>query len=118
MSLIVTCSASPEADTAERVVSGLLAPAPIEKLVEWITICAVLTAQPREDDMTSELKLKAYAQELARYPGDIVRHVLAEWPRRSKWFPAWAELQAALDKQLGYRPVLAEKVRAELRGRA
>ena len=116
MSLTVTPSGSLEAETAERIVNALRAPAPREKLVEWVTICAVLTAQPRDDDMSAELKLRAYVEKLSEYPGDVVREVLNEWPGRSKWFPTWAELKAALDKHTGIRPMLVDRVREVIRG--
>jgi hypothetical protein len=115
MSLTVTPSGSLEAERAERIVSALEAPAPQAKLIEWVTLCAVLTAQPRDDDMTSELKLRAYVEKLAEYPGDIVREVLSDWPGKSKWFPTWAELKAALDKHAGVRPLLVDRVRAEIK---
>lgn len=118
MSLTVTSSDSVEAEKAERIVQGLTAPAPQAKLVEWITMCAALTAQPRDDDMASELKLRAYVEKLAEYPGDIVNAVLKDWPGKSKWFPTWAELKAALDKHMGIRPLVVEHVRRELRRRA
>lgn len=118
MLLTVTSSDSVEADKAERIVQGLTAPAPQAKLVEWITICAALTAQPRDDDMASELKLRAYVEKLAEYPGDIVNAVLKDWPEKSKWFPTWADLKAALDTHMGIRPFVVNHVRRELRRRA
>ena len=111
MTLTVTPSESLEADKAERIIEGLAAPAPIAKLTEWLTVCAALTAAPRDDDMTSELRLRVYTQKLAEFPGDVVRKVLADWPSQSKWFPVWAELEAAMNREMGIRPRLIEQVR-------
>lgn len=111
MTLTVTPSESLEADKAERIIEGLSAPAPIAKLTEWLTVCAALTAAPRDDDMTSELRLRVYTQKLAEFPGDVVRKVLADWPSQSKWFPVWAELEAAMNREMGIRPRLIEQVR-------
>ena len=118
MSLTVTSSDSPDRDTAERIVNALSAPAPHEKIMEWLTICAVLTAAPRDDDMTAEFRMKVFAGELANYPGDIVRQALSDWPHKSKWFPAWRELQDVLEKHRGIRPMLVDRVRESIRGRS
>jgi len=115
MSLTVTASDSPDRETAERIIAGLSAPAPQDKIIEWLTTCAVLTAAPRDDDMTAEFRLRVFANELANYPGDIVRQTLADWPRKSKWFPAWRELQDVLEKHCGIRPMLVDHVKRELR---
>jgi len=44
----------------------------------------------KQDDLT--LMISAYADELSHFPGDIVHHVLMEWPNKSRWFPAWHDL--------------------------
>lgn len=111
MTLTVTPSESLEADKAERIIDALGAPAPVSKLTEWLTVCAALTAAPRDDDMTSELRLRVYTQKLADFPGDVVRKVLADWPSQSKWFPVWAEMEAAMNREMGIRPRLIEQAR-------
>ena len=111
MTLTVTPSESLEADKAERIIDALGAPAPVSKLTEWLTMCAVLTAAPRDDDMTSELRLKVFTQKLADFPGDVARKVLADWSSQSKWFPVWAELEAAMNREMGIRPRLIEQAR-------
>lgn len=114
MSLTVTPSGSLDRDGCQRVIDALSAPAPQSTLIEWLTMCAVLTVPTKDDDMTGELKLRAFAQRLSEYPGDIVRHVLEGWPDKSKWFPAWAELKAAIEKHSGVRPLLVDRVRDEI----
>lgn len=118
MSLTVTPSASLDRDGCRRVIDGLSAPAPHSSLIEWLTMCAVLTAPTRDDELSGELKLKAFAQKLSVYPGDIVRHVLESWPDQSKWFPAWADLKAAIEKHAGIRPMLVDRVRDVIGGDA
>lgn len=118
MSLTVTPSGSLDRDKATQIVDALAAPAPADKLTEWLTVCAVLTAQPRDDDMTSDLKLRVYAEKLAQWPGDVVRHVLDEWPSKSKWFPTWNEMEAALDRHNAHRPMVVQKVREVIGGAA
>lgn len=114
MTLTVTPSELLEADKAARIIDALQAPAPVAKLTEWLTVCAALTAAPRDDDMTSELRLRVYTQKLADFPGDVVRKVLAEWPSKSKWFPVWAELEAAMNREMGIRPRLIEQARRHI----
>jgi hypothetical protein len=52
--------------------------------------------------MTTEelsLQLAVYTDELGQYPADIVVKVLRDWPKQSKWWPTWHEL----DIELGWR---------------
>ena len=111
MTLTVTPSELLEADKVERIIEGLAAPASVARLTEWLTVCAALTAAPRDDDMTSELRLRVYTERLSDFPGDVVRKVLADWPSQSKWFPVWAELEAAMNREMGVRPRLIEQAR-------
>lgn len=97
--------------TVEAIIDGLMAPAPAEKLDEWIGVCALLTSGAREDSDTSDARLMAYKAKLSEYPGDVVRAALMEWPDLSKWFPTWAELKDRLDRHMSIRPRLAEHVR-------
>lgn len=118
MSLTVKLAEDVNVDGAEATLSGLAAPAPRADIVEWLTMCAVLTAMPRDDDMTSDLKLRAFAERLSEHPGDIVRHVLKEWPESNKWFPTWSELRIEIDRMAGIRPAIIDRVRARLGGNA
>jgi hypothetical protein len=114
MSLTVKAVGEIDAQTARAVIDGLSAPAPREKIIEWLTVCAVKTASAKDDDMTSDLKLRVFADDLLQYPGDIVRHVLKEWPSRSKWFPVWKELEDQVQEMAGLRPQIVDKVRSRI----
>jgi hypothetical protein len=52
----------------------------------------VLVVRKGDDDFGDELRLTAYAGRLARYPADVVRHVLLDMSY--KFWPAWQELEA------------------------
>jgi hypothetical protein len=114
MSLRVRTEGEIDAAKAEAIINGLSAPAPYAKIIEWLTVCAVLTAHPKDDAMSSDLKMKAFASQLAGYPGDIVAHVLKEWPNKNKWFPTWAELLADIDEMSGLRPDIVDRVRSRI----
>lgn len=47
-----------------------------------------------EKDLRAQTEV--YVQRLAEWPADAVLAALREWPSRSKWFPAWAELEALI----------------------
>ena len=99
---------------AKAVIDGLAAPAPRASIIEWLTICAVKTVSARDDDMASDLNMKVFADDLGQYPGDIVHHVLKEWPERNKWFPSWSELRDEIDRLSGLRPEIIRRVRSRL----
>lgn len=115
MSLIVKLDETVDAEGAQAVLSGLTAPAPMSDIIEWLTICAVKTVHAKGDDMSSDLKMKVFASDLMDYPGDVVRHVLKEWPTSNKWFPSWSELVAQIDAMSGNRPAIVQRVGGALR---
>lgn len=111
MSLAVQATGEVNTDTATRIVNGLMAPANDQKIIEWLTICAALTVDKKEDAASSEVRLHAYVSKLRQYPGDVVRKTLDEWPDRSKWFPAWEDLAKAMHAEMGIRGSVVERVR-------
>lgn len=55
----------------------------------------------REDDTINEAAQNlAYIELLLDYPTEIALDVIAGWPRRNKFWPAWFELQEAIDEAL------------------
>lgn len=104
-------------DRAGKIIDALDAPAPIEKIIEWLTLCAALTAIAKEEDASATLKLKAYAERLCDYPGDVVHKALKEWPDKNKWFPTWAELRAECEVQCGKRGEFVNEARRILRAK-
>ncbi|TNE58633.1 MAG: hypothetical protein EP341_03185 [Sphingomonadales bacterium] len=118
MSLTVKLADEVDLETAEKTLNGLTAPAPKDSIIEWLTMCAVLTASAKDDDMTSDLKLKLFASKLSAYPGDVVKHALDAWPDTHKWFPTWSELLTEIERMSDIRPAIVERVREKIGARA
>lgn len=114
MTLTVTPCGSLAHEPIRLILDALKAPAPPERITEWLTLCAALTLAPRDDDTASNIRLKAYTAKLSEFPGDVVRKALADWPSKSKWFPAWAELQQLLHSEMSVRLSLIHQARRHL----
>lgn len=76
-------------------VEAAFAPADDAMIAAAVGECAALTA-PRNGE-SADVVLRAYLSRLKGWPADVVLTVLREWPKRSKWFPTWQELESALD---------------------
>lgn len=114
MTLTVSSSGSLAHEPVRLILDALQAPAPTDKITEWLTICAGLTLATRDDDPAGNVRLKAYTAKLAEFPGDVVRKVLSDWPSKSKWFPAWAELQVQIHNEMSVRLSLIHQARRHL----
>lgn len=78
-------------------------PAPREDIEAWLTVLWVST---KRQGALNEFRLSnivdVYATALSRYPGDLVRDVLANWTRTPKpkdahhWWPAVGEIEDAI----------------------
>lgn len=93
------------------VIAGLMAPAPEESLVQWLSTMSVLMAKKDQAEQVSELEVIAYAQKLREWPGDVVRVVLSRYPDEHKWWPEWFDLRNALKAEAASRLMLAETFR-------
>lgn len=103
MSLKATCSEQIDAEKARKILDALEAPAPRQMIIEALTMCAALTAQPKEDSGGAELRFHGMAARLAEWPGDVVLSALHHWPTRNKWFPTLSEIIAECDARMGNR---------------
>ena len=82
-----------EIQAALRVIDQHRAPAPPERLFEWLGVLHTKTIQRKQDQPGIDLTMRVYVTELSKYPADITQTVLTNWPERNKWWPAWAELK-------------------------
>lgn len=95
----------------QTVVNELMAPAPVEQIVEWLTVLAMETASKDEGEAISKLRLKVLSERLTEYPGDVVRVVLREWPLSQTFFPnAFKPLSDALNARMGNRRKIVMKL--------
>lgn len=66
------------------------------KMIEaWLAELSVVTAKRNDDAFSENLRIRAYVDRLSGYPADVVREVLLG--RVYRFFPAWADLQPALE---------------------
>ena len=72
-------------------------PAKGNEILRLLTRLKVMTASRAQDADELKLQIACYKEELLRYPGDIVRHVLRTQPLHSKFWPTWSELAARLE---------------------
>ena len=100
----------------QRVLNELMAPAPVEQIVEWLTIMAMETASKDEGEVISKLRLKVLSERLTEYPGDVVRVVLRDWPLHETFFPnAFKPLSDALNARMGNRRKIVMKLREAIK---
>ena len=91
------------------------APADQGRMTGWLAELSVQVAFCAQTDFTTDLTLQVYARNLAEYPADVARDVLAEWPARSKWWPTWHELKERLDEKSRPRRVLERELARRMR---
>ena len=89
-------------------------PAPKESIVTALAKVRLLTSgQSSQGDRGARLALEAYAEGLADYPGDAVLTALQAWPRKNKWWPAFAELVAEIEPLYERRRMLTKAIAEE-----
>jgi hypothetical protein len=91
-----------------EIIAELVAPAPEEKILEWLGMMSVLVAKQGQDQSVSKLELVAYARKLRGWPADVVRTVLDRYPDHHKWWPEWRDLRVMLAEAGRERMMLAE----------
>ena len=91
---------------ARETVAESIAPMERNELIKALGKLKLLTAARGVGETDLTLQLAAYADELAQWPADVVREVLERQPRRSKWWPAWAELYDLLSELAAPRNAL------------
>lgn len=95
-----------EIEAARRALARWLDPITREKAVAMLAELSVLTKRREGDADLDDLALNVYVARLAEYPLDVVEGVLRSWG--GTFWPAWAELQAALDRKTRARRVFAK----------
>jgi hypothetical protein len=102
-------------ELALEVVRMAQTPAPEAVVYGWLGELSVQVAYRTQTEFNGELTLRVYARNLAKYPADIVRDVLMDWPRQSKWWPTWHELVEELDRRQQRRLALERELILRIR---
>ncbi len=103
----------PAADMALaiQIAEAIQEPASEREVLAELTRVRVLTVSRDQGTADIELLMAAYADELKRYPADVMREVLRDWPRHSRFWPSLAELTERLDRMMKPRRALAKPLR-------
>ena len=87
-------------------------PAPRPALAAALTELRALTV--RQAGVEDALLATAWVERLTAWPADIAIWALREWPSRSKWWPAWNEIEELMSRRAHERLVLCARLRARL----
>ena len=87
-------------------------PLTAKQMSHELTTLAALTKRRDNGEIDTKTFVQAYVTKLADYPADVVKYVLANAARDSKFFPAWAELYDELEYWGRSRLRLKEAVNA------
>jgi hypothetical protein len=79
----------------------LMEPAPVEAIEAWLAELSVIVARRPDDSFGDEMRTTAYAARLRQYPADVAREAVLRMPW--KFWPAWAELEAACKRKVSSR---------------
>lgn len=103
----------PESDraTAMSILEAACQPMRKREIVAGLGRVKAMTVSRAEDDVSTAVRFEIYVEELAKWPADVVRHVLESQPRMSKFWPAWAELEERLELYAGKRMRALELLR-------
>jgi hypothetical protein len=93
-------------EAAREALRPWLKPMQADDALRLIAELALITKRREGDDTTDEATVAAYARRLAEYPTDAAAEVVRTWG--GVFWPAWAELQAHLDRKVRARRVFAK----------
>jgi len=77
---------------AKQILEEAMLPAPRVEVIKALGRLRALTVSRSTDSAEGAMIFAAFADELAEWPGDAVISALAKWPRKSKFWPALAEI--------------------------
>ena len=93
-----------------------LTPAPDHVIEGWLAELSVIVAKREDDDLTAELRLRAYVNRLRDFPADAVRYVLLT--KTWKFWPTWEELAQELNAVVEQRRAVIWALERRLSGGA
>lgn len=94
---------------AADLVEAMFRPATPDKLQMALFTLRRMTAG-RDGEVANEkaraAEIVTWVRQLQGYPADVAISVLQDWPKRSKWWPTWFELQEQIDIAMSQRRVI------------
>lgn len=81
---------------------------PTDELSRLLVRMRVKTRTKAESPELVDLQLEIYAQDLEKWPADVVRNALLHWSETQIFWPAWAELVAIMEPLTRKRRALLE----------
>lgn len=100
-----------ERTSALSILEAACQPMRKREIVAGLGRLKAMTVSRAEDDVSTAVRFEIYVEELAKWPADVVRHVLESQPRMSKFWPAWMELEERLELYAGKRKRALELLR-------
>ena len=70
-----------------------------DRIADALTWLRLMVIQRDADLVDHQAQNIAYVDWLLDYPADLVVRVIKGWPRRSKFWPTWLELEEAIEQQ-------------------
>jgi len=95
-----------EIETALAAIDAASRAASKNEIVIFLARLKAMTVSPAQSQEEITGQMAFYAEELLHYPGDIVRHVLKTQPDQGKFWPAWQEIAARIDRAYDARRLM------------
>lgn len=95
---------------AKADIQKLMTPAPTGQIEAWLAELSVIAPKRVGDEFEESLRLTAYTSRLSDFPADVVRYALLERPWR--FWPSWAELEAACREAVSSRVAMLKALEA------
>lgn len=103
-----------ELEALSRDVEALAAPPAKSDLHGPLLELRLKTASASMGHEDVKAQVSIYARDLTAYPAQAVQQALAEWPRQSRWWPTWYELQELIEPKAQDIRLLQREVQAAL----
>lgn len=98
-------------EQALAVVDSFMQPMPISDILKGIARLQVCCPEREASEYDKKARATIYAEELYRYPADVVEEVLHY---KYKWFPSLGELKENCDNLVAYRNLIKQGINCAL----
>lgn len=99
-----------EVQTAYRMVSDALRSCSPRVVKQELARLRALTSSREQGQEGLTMVMAAFAEELSRYPEDIVIDACRRWGRHKKWWPAFSELAEIMEEKITQRRELLKAI--------